>query len=323
MPDSCSVVPPPMRESPRGIAVFPLNICIRKGSVMRKLILSCLTFAGACSLGIPCVQADSPVSPREDGISFQRRLPSGGSGYGRGRDGGDAPSIYWASKSSQLLTGIQNQERALLIWFADADDESEKFDSEFAKAYEHLSYMRVDKAESDDDEESSDEADEDEVISPVPVNKLSADDLWSAYEVDDAGTYLLTDWYGNVVETYSSKPSKGVIALAKALGEKREKAIEGMVKDLEDAQEEFDEGNTKRALKSLFKVFDEELAGFEPTEDAATLYAKIIEQGQAELDRYKAASDESSLKEMARTFRKTELESSIDAALDELKKKDD
>lgn len=153
-------------------------------------------------------------------------------------------------------------------------------------------------------------------VSPVPVNKLFAADLWKAYGVDKAKTMIVADWHGNSQTVYASAPKEGVIV----------KAIDGvpeiMTQTEAKADKEFtkveaalEKANDAAALRSVLKIFKMDVVGFASVAKTVEKYGQIIARGRDQLKAIEARGDASALRKLKSSYKGTELDVEIDQAV--------
>lgn len=147
----------------------------------------------------------------------------------------------------------------------------------------------------------------------LPPERLAAADLWAAYGVEEADTFVLSDRYGNPY--FKGKETE----LLEKLGEvnKHFRSIrKELKKQVEAAKDARDDGNVAGALKALKEGFEHNLTGYREANDAEKLYNELIKSGRDKL----AKADAKALEDLSKTYKGTELESEIDAALKATKK---
>ena len=155
----------------------------------------------------------------------------------------------------------------------------------------------------------------------VPTSNFEADCLFTAFDAKP-GTFVVTDWHGNLSKKFSKAPSIGSIKSAVASAKKdAEKVEKDLAKNAEKAEKAFDKGDHKDALKYSIKVFKEGVAGFEAVENTKLIYESIIEEGRVKLETAKEAGDEKAVKALAKLFRGTDLEDDVKATEKALKAK--
>ena len=142
----------------------------------------------------------------------------------------------------------------------------------------------------------------------LPPERLAAANLWEAYCIEEADTFVIADRYGNPYFT-----GKETELLGK-LGEVN-KHFRGIRKELkkqvEAAKDARDEGNVAEALKTLKEGFEHKLTGYREATAAAKLYDELIESGRAQMKE----ADAKTLAELSKTYKGTELEPEIEKAM--------
>lgn len=147
----------------------------------------------------------------------------------------------------------------------------------------------------------------------LPPERLAAADLWAAYGIEEADTFVIADRYGNPY--FKGKETE---LLAK-LGEVN-KHFRGIRKELKEkveaAKDARDSGKIGEALTTLKEGFALKLTGYTEAKAAEKLYSELIKSGRDQL----AKADAKALEELAKTYKGTELETEIDTAIKATKK---
>lgn len=144
----------------------------------------------------------------------------------------------------------------------------------------------------------------------MPAGRLAAADLWAAYGVSKADTFIIADRYGNPSFTGTEPVLNEKIGEVASNFRKQRKELR---KKNDAAQKAADAGDTKAALAELKEGFKLGLTGYDEAETAAKLYGKLLESGRASLKA--AAKDVKALEALATTYEGTDLAGEIDAAL--------
>lgn len=158
----------------------------------------------------------------------------------------------------------------------------------------------------------------------VPTNKLLSDNPARDFEVKvGQRTWIFCDPYGNEMAR-STKEMKG--STLKAQTKKVEKFLEKNEKDLkkclEKAQEAEAEKDVKKMMKYLLKNFKSGLYGYDSQEATTRMYHDQLDSARGEIAELTEAADEASidkLKDMAKMYKKTDLEKEIDEAIETIK----
>lgn len=143
----------------------------------------------------------------------------------------------------------------------------------------------------------------------MPTSRLEAADLWAAYGVKEAETFVVADKYGNPFHT-AKEP-----VLNEKLGEVAShfRAVRKQLrKEVDAAQAAKDKGDVAAAIESLKKGFKLGLTGYSEAESAAKLYNEIVEDGRKQVKA--AGKDSAKLDELARKYAGTEVEKDVTAA---------
>lgn len=155
-------------------------------------------------------------------------------------------------------------------------------------------------------------------IAPVraglaPLARLQQTDLWQAYGVSKADTFVVVDRYGNEYRRGSSgKLAEAVRGVTKGL-----KALRARLKaETDTAQAALDAGDVDGALAATRKALKLDVVGYEEAEAALVVYGKLIEKGRAAV--VAAGSDQVLLRALCEKWQGTEVQSAAEAALAQL-----
>lgn len=142
----------------------------------------------------------------------------------------------------------------------------------------------------------------------LPQANIRAADLWAAYGVTEADTFVVADKFGN--EARRTKAT-ALAALTKDVAKSFRVARNKMKAEVANAEKAAGEGNTDGALAALRKVFDQKLVGYEEVEKASAIYGDLLAKGREAL---KGAKDVAALDALAGQWAGTELEAEVAAA---------
>lgn len=149
----------------------------------------------------------------------------------------------------------------------------------------------------------------------LPAPRLAQPDLWAAYGVKEADTFVVTDRYGN--ESRRTTGSKLASAVRGVTG--GFKALRAKVKtDTEAALQALQAEDTDTALKAMRKACRHDLTGYEECVALADAYSKLLEKGRAAVKL--AGRDRAALQALAGQWQGTEVQPEIEAALASLDK---
>lgn len=143
----------------------------------------------------------------------------------------------------------------------------------------------------------------------MPTNRLEAADLWAAYGIKEADTFVVADKYGNPFHT-AKEP-----VLNEKLGEVASHfrgVRKQLRKEVDAARAAKEKGDVAGALAALKNGFKLGLTGYAEAENAAKLYSEILEQGRKEVK--DAGKDGARLDELAKKYAGTEVEKDVAAA---------
>lgn len=152
-------------------------------------------------------------------------------------------------------------------------------------------------------------ADTDKATGKAPKSPLLAADLWKAYGVDKADTYVVTDRYGNRMANEKT-------GLLKQHVDEVSKHFRGVRKDIRKltaaAEEAVAAKDTATAIKKLHEAFEFGVVGYKESDAAEALYKELMDAAAEEVT--KAGTDVSKLKALAKVYAGSDMEKTIDAA---------
>lgn len=155
-----------------------------------------------------------------------------------------------------------------------------------------------------------DEAESDKTSKLLPTDKTLAENLWAAYGVKRADTFVVTDKLGNEYKrSKSQKLAKVVTKLkkdAKSLQKKLKKCNVKALKALKKS-------DLKTACKEILRVFKADKFGWAETDKAAELYEDLLTKGRAQLEA--SSGDKVKLKALAKALKGSDLADDVAVAL--------
>jgi hypothetical protein len=143
----------------------------------------------------------------------------------------------------------------------------------------------------------------------VPTPRLESADLWAAYGVTKADTFVLADRYGNPFVTTTEPLLNEKLAELSSHFRTQRKTLKKHIETAQAARDKGDMAATLAALKDGFKLG---LTGYTEAKEASKLYDECIKTGREQLAA--AGKDAKALEALAKTFEGTELASEIEAA---------
>jgi len=207
-----------------------------------------------------------------------------------------------------------------------ADDDSEDAaDSESAKGPSYVKTDSLDEEWSEEDKKLQDACKE---SSFAPASGLWYANLREAYEVEENNTFLLVDPFGNVIKSYSAKPSAAKLEREIESHVKAAAKIEDQLGELiDDALKAEEEGKRKDLLEALSAIFELKLAGNPFTMTAAEIYFDLLADANKELEAARTNQDKDAIKALQRAFAGTDFDKNFEEAKgdekpDESEKKD-
>jgi hypothetical protein len=157
--------------------------------------------------------------------------------------------------------------------------------------------------------------------SVVPTSKLLSDNPSREYDVPvGKATVIVADSYGNEYYRLNGTPKADQLKASVAkVKDQSEKAAEKLQKNLDKAKDYMDKEDRKNAVKYLLKNFDEGLVGLDAQEETIRMYHEILDAARSELATLVEKKDANAIKSLAKEFKKTDMETEIDEALDSVK----
>ena len=148
-------------------------------------------------------------------------------------------------------------------------------------------------------------------------SRLSQADLWKAYAVDKADTFIVCDKYGNEFKRFTRKPSgTSVLSATKKIEKEVKKADE----EAEKALAKFNESE-KASLPERLKITVEGIQGYIGIPNVEKLRAaleELLEPFDEPLETAIENKNEKALKDFAKKFEGTRIATSAQKALDEI-----
>ncbi len=151
--------------------------------------------------------------------------------------------------------------------------------------------------------------------SVVPTDRLATKDLWSAYGIKQADTFVVADKFGNpyavTTETALADKMKEVASHFRSLRKQ-------LRRDTDTARAAHEKGQTREAIDALLAAFNHGLTGYDEAEPAAKLYQELMDAGRKQL---KQAGDKATeLESLAKLYAGTDLQADIDETLKKIRK---
>ena len=159
--------------------------------------------------------------------------------------------------------------------------------------------------------------------SPVPTSKFLSPNLARDYAVTKNPTFVICDWHGNEYQRWTKVPTeKDMIKQIESIAAEMEKLDKKLTVTLDEAKKAKDAKDLREFFKVADKNFKTGAVGLAAAEETIKLYREVIDAGRDEVNKIletKPADGQAQLKEMAKTYRDTDLAEEIDEALDVLK----
>lgn len=213
-----------------------------------------------------------------------------------------------------MIESASVEERPLVIYFPDErDSDFELYGEDFAElSKSNAVFVKIpyteDRAESPWEEKSI-----------IPTSKLLSDNPSREYDVRvGKATVLICDWHGNeYFRTDNRVRANKLEAMVVRVEKDAEKANDKLQRNYDKAKEEYDDGDTRKALRYLLKNFDdgEGPVGLPAQEESIRLYHEIADDARTKIDKLKEARDSDGLKDLAKEFKRTPVEKEIEEAI--------
>jgi thioredoxin-related protein len=227
----------------------------------------------------------------------------------------DAPE--WQNPSSDVLEKAAAEKQALLIFFPGEAEEKAGDAYLSGKEIQELSQKSAQfvKIPYNADREAAPSKGD----NVVPVSKFLSDNPSREFGVKTYPTFIVADSYGNELYRISGKKPT-----AKELGEqfglvskKMDDNGKKLSKNLDMAKKAWETKDYSKSLRPLLANFKDGLVGYDAQNDSIRLYHEMLDSARSEVGTLNDGSAESvkKLKTMKTTFKGTELEKEIDAAL--------
>lgn len=227
----------------------------------------------------------------------------------------DAPE--WQNPSSDVLEKAAAEKQALLIFFPGEAEEKAGDAYLSGKEIQELSQKSAQfvKIPYNADREAAPSTGD----NVVPVSKFLSDNPSRDFGVKTYPTFIVADSYGNELYRISGKKPT-----AKELGEqfglvskKMDDNGKKLSKNLDVAKKAWETKDYSKSLRPILANFKDGLVGYDAQNDSIRLYHEMLDSARSEVGTLNDGSAESvkKLKTMKTTFKGTELEKEIDAAL--------
>jgi hypothetical protein len=158
---------------------------------------------------------------------------------------------------------------------------------------------------------------------PVPTSKLLSPNLSRDYNITKNPSYVICDWHGNEYKRYTSTPSaKDLKKQLEGVEDSMKAASDKLAATCEVARKALEEKGARDFFKAALSNFRTGMVGLEGQEETIKLYRKVIDEARTTIEsilEQKPADGEKRLKDMAKDYKDTELESEIKDAITTLK----
>jgi hypothetical protein len=216
---------------------------------------------------------------------------------------------------SDVLENAANGKQAIFIFFpGENDDANSYFGGADYKALEGKAQFVAIPYNSD--REPSPVTEE----SLVPTSKLLSDNPSRDYGIKTYPAFIVADSYGNVVLSLSGKKptAKELDASFGKVSAKMDDNGKKLQRRLDNARKAWETKDASKAMSEIRGNFKDGLVGYDAQNETIRVYHEVVEAARAQVETLKgdnSADAIKALKAMKNTFKDTEVEASIDAAL--------
>lgn len=224
----------------------------------------------------------------------------------------------WNRATSETLESAAVEDLPLVIWFmGDNDTDTSITDRELADMSKSEAVFV--KIECTKDREKSPWAED----SIVPTSKLLSDNPSREYDIRPGqSTVIIADSHGNEHYRQAKMPAANRLkSYLEKVSTTVERENEKLQRYLDQAREQAEEGDRRKAIRYLLKNFDDGNGpvGLEAQEESIRLYHEIMDEVRTEVASHVEKGDVDALRQLMREVRKTDVEDEIDEAIDELR----
>jgi hypothetical protein len=216
---------------------------------------------------------------------------------------------------SAVLENAANGKQAILIFFpGEKDDAANFFGGKDFKALEaKAQFVSV---PYNSDREPSPVTEE----SLVPTSKLLSDNPSRDYGIKAYPSFIIADSYGNTVLSLSGKKptAKELEAAFDKVGSKMDDNAKKLQRRLDNAKKSWEAKDANKSMSEIRGNFKDGLVGYDAQNETIRIYHEVVEAARAQVETLKAdgsADAMKTLKALKNTFKDTELENDIEAAL--------
>jgi hypothetical protein len=159
-------------------------------------------------------------------------------------------------------------------------------------------------------------------VSPLPVDRLSAADLWAAYGVTKAGALTVADWYGNPVQSFTTTPKETqVVRALDTVADTVKQSVAKIDAEIKKIDAALEKDNDGAAMKAALRVFKMGQSGHKSVKSTVEKYNTLLARGRDKLQVLETQGDAAGLRKLKGDYRGSDLDAEIDAAVDRVANK--
>lgn len=211
--------------------------------------------------------------------------------------------IEWQDLTTERTAAAAENAQIIVMYFGDKKNEDQflkNADIDGLVVAQSVVCFRVLKTDSDNSAAES----------VIPVSPLQSNNLWKAYGVEEADTFVVADRYGNKVATEKTGALKDHVLGAS----KYFRGIRKDIRKLNEAAEAAVEGkDVKTAIAKLHEAFALDVVGYKECVESEELYRKLMGEASKQLET--CDGDAEKLKAMAEVYAGSDVEKDINAAI--------
>jgi hypothetical protein len=221
----------------------------------------------------------------------------------------------WQRPSAEALESAAREKRPLVVWFPAENESDDAFSGrEIADLSRNAAvFIRVPYTS---DRETSPWT----VETVVPTNKLMSENPSREYGIAvNRSTIIVADSWGNEFQRLTRTPNhRELQGLIERVAQSVERDNARLQRNYDRAKDAYENDDRRRALNSILDNFRTGKFGLPAQEETVRLYHRILDEARTQVSELADKQDREALREMAREFRRTDLEKEINEAISKL-----
>lgn len=217
--------------------------------------------------------------------------------------------IEWQKPSPENFKKADEAAQVIVLYFGDRDDADVWFndvDVDGLVLAGAVACLRVNKPDGETEPAPTE--------SRVPASRLDSGDLWRAYGVDEADTFVVADRYGNAMTVTRECALKDKVTDVSKHFRAKRKELRKLTREADKLADD----DLPGAIAKLHEGFELGLVGYKEAEAAGELYTKLMDAARKEVTA--AGEDLDALRELSETYAGSDIAKEIDAALEKAEK---